>query len=210
MSLRNLVSPALAVLAGMAILGCGEDVGSAPVELPTRIRVMISTTGDQFDLDGYNLAMGDAMPVRVSPTGTYDFVVDPGSYALRLTDVAPNCQPNIDSLLVTVTEGVTVTASFEVNCHSDGGLSTKGQFRFLGTTTGSQIPSFFTGEVYFGLQLLEVIELKPNGITLSRSHSAFLPYWLGISTGACIGGSSRIVHLRFHSYTDIQFSATCP
>ena len=206
--MRDRIRCGVGLVAWCGALGCGKDAG--PVEATTRIEVTISTTGYKRDLDGYTLVVGNALPVPVSPDGTYDVVVDPGQYIVQLTGIAPNCIPNTGQLRVTAREGTTVPASFEVSCFSDGGITLPGQLRFLGTTTGTQIPDFFTGEVYFGSQLVERIELNPNGTTLSQTHAAMVSYDVVISTGGCSGGSQETVRLAFRAYTDIRFTAVCP
>ena len=110
-----MVIPAWLLLAALAVPGCGGDTG--PVDDPgARIIVAISTAGFQLDGDGYVLGVGPKIPVRVAANEEYTFPVEPGSYLIQLTDLAPNCSTAENSILVEVGEGKRVQASFHVTC----------------------------------------------------------------------------------------------
>ena len=370
-----------AVLA-LAILGCGEE-DAGPIQFETWISVTISTTGGAPDGNGYMLALGDGMPIRVSTNGTYDFEVDPGTYTLQLTDVQLNCSVPVNPRMVTAREGTTVRATMQVDCQvplgqievsvvtsgavpdSDGysvtvpvgvlgtiqrnlgpndtanlgsffsgnytvtlsgiaancstvpttraatvvpgslarvsfavvcqdptatgvlrlliatsgptldpdgdavtidsgvpvqvgvndslivnlsggthllrlsGLSTgcsvaggnpryvsvvngltttaafsvvcraEGQIRFHGTTSGTQIPGLFIGIVSFGAQLVDIVDLNPNGVVVSGRHPAGT-YTVTILTGICTGGLRTTANVPAGGYAEVFFTAACP
>ena len=131
------------VALAVAATGC-TDTEAPPIDLSLigSLRVTVSTTGGDPDLDGYAIALDGA--VRDSARANEVVVVPEmpvGLYDVQLTGVAENCAVTGGSQRsVTVTDGDTSQVAFPVTCNATG-------VRVTATTTG--------------------IELDPNGYRMS-------------------------------------------
>ena len=133
---RRPTSPTRLALFALA-LGCScrdSDPVGPPIPANTgNIRIQVTTSGSDPDPDGYLVSVsGLASPFRVSANG---FITIPritvGSYALSLTDIAPNCTEEQRSVMVTIPRpGATTVAELRVMC------SALGRIEVTVTTTG--------------------------------------------------------------------------
>jgi hypothetical protein len=196
----------LAAVLALAALGCGEE-DSGPIQSETRIRVTISTTGGAADYDGYMLALGDVPPVRTSTSGTYDFAVDPGTYAIRLTGVAPNCSVPVNPLMVTASEGATVRVTIEVTCDVP-----RGQIEVSVITSGAvpdsdgyivTMPVGFLGLVRRNLAPNDTVSL---GSFLPRNYSLTLN---GIAANCSTSPVTRVASVVPGGLARVTFPVVC-
>src|SRR5690349_5911887 len=86
------------------------------------LRITVTTTGGDLDLDGYTLTIDAAAPQSIAVTGT---VVLPGlptgPHDITLIDVAANCTVAAQNpRSVIVRGGATVDVSFAVSCVPTG------------------------------------------------------------------------------------------
>ena len=82
------------------------------------IWVSAATTGEDFDADGYRVAVDGGNPQPLSVDGSVRIGgLASGEHDVLLSDVADNCAVvGADSVRVTVLGGLTVTADFAVSC----------------------------------------------------------------------------------------------
>jgi hypothetical protein len=88
----------LALLTAVAtvLLSCGEkDVG--PGDPRSELEVVVATTGEDLDADGYAVILDGATTRSVGVNGTVTFSnLTPGSHSVELLDVAGNCAAGVD------------------------------------------------------------------------------------------------------------------
>ena len=120
-----------------ALAACsGSGDGSTNVDVPP-LQIMTATSGTSIDPDGYSATIdaGASMAIGVNDTVV---VGDAGSgrHVVTLSGVASNCQVQGSATdTVTVADGSTADASFEVTC---GSVSAgDGQIQVTTATTGS-------------------------------------------------------------------------
>jgi hypothetical protein len=102
---------------GLVVLGlvsCENDPGPAPPNL----RVSVSTTGADLDVDGYLVHAGDTK-IRSKANGVVELLVAFGTYDVRLDGIAPNCAvQGPGSQRVTVTESRLAETAFQLQCRA--------------------------------------------------------------------------------------------
>lgn len=117
------LAPALTTVALLALGACGDDDPAGPS--PTgSVEVTTTTTGSSLDADGYmvSVAGGAAQAIDVNGTVTVTGVAT-GSRSVELTGVASNCTVAGDNPRdVSVTDGGTVSTTFDVTCAAVGSL----------------------------------------------------------------------------------------
>lgn len=88
------------------------------------IRVQTSTSGIEFDVDGYGLRVGDEPAVQVEATGSIIIGgLTAGTQRLRISGLATNCHLTSSSQLsVTVVASDTVDAKFSALCSANVGV----------------------------------------------------------------------------------------
>ncbi len=125
------------VLMAAALAACsGSGDGSTNVDVPP-LQIMTATSGTSIDPDGYSATIDAGAPMAI---GVNDTVVvgDAGSgrHVVTLSGVASNCQVQGNATdTVTVADGSTADASFEVTC---GSVSAgDGQIQVTTATIGS-------------------------------------------------------------------------
>lgn len=114
---RGLVIPlALAVL-----VACDEDDAVAP-QVGT-LEVVVETTGEDLDPDGYTVDLNDGAETEdVETSDEISLEVDAGSHTVKLTGIASNCAVDGDNpVAVTVDADDTETVTFDVTCEAEGG-----------------------------------------------------------------------------------------
>jgi TolB protein len=104
----------------VAASGCqGPPTGTTP---SGELRVSVSTTGEDIDLDGYSLRIDGALtqPVGALEARTFPGLA-PGSHLVELSGVAENCTARPGTTqLVTVTSGQIAAVAFVVECAGTG------------------------------------------------------------------------------------------
>lgn len=89
------------------------------------VRVSVTTTGTDPDLDGYILHQ-NGLPRAIVPSNgqvTLQYL-QPGNTVFSLSGVAPNCTPTAASQSVSVVAGVLATVSLTVTCSATGNVKT--------------------------------------------------------------------------------------
>ena len=159
----------LAVAASVQTLqACGD--GLAPPPDPT-LRVTVTTTGVDYDADGYLMQGGDVTQSIASvPSVTTYRSLPPGSYELHLEGLAANCvMDGPDVVPVTIVEGHLSSVTFRVQCHA-----TTGAFRVSAPTTGRDFQdASYSATISSGGVSRGTLSVPPNG-------SATIP---GLSAG---------------------------
>jgi dipeptidyl aminopeptidase/acylaminoacyl peptidase len=85
---------------------------------PGAVRVSVSTTGDDLDPDGYEVALDGGTPKPLVTNGSMSIAgVTPGDHEIALSDVADNCElSGTNPLTATVVSGATTNTTFTVTC----------------------------------------------------------------------------------------------
>ncbi|NNK64107.1 MAG: hypothetical protein HKO98_12980 [Gemmatimonadetes bacterium] len=116
--------PTAAIALTAAAMSCGDGGGTPtpPDDTGQTVTVQVTTTGVDFDADGYTVSLG-SRSASVPPSGTATFDgVSAGSYTLRLTGFATNCYvEGSPSTTVTVSGSNGAQASISVQCTLDFG-----------------------------------------------------------------------------------------
>lgn len=142
LSIRQLCMPATLVVALLTLNACGDDDTTGPT--PTgSVEVTTSTTGGALDPDGYTVSVaGTDQAIGVNGTVTVSDVAT-GSASVELTGVADNCTVAGDNpRSVTVTDGGTVSTTFDVTCQGMGSVEIT-----TSTTGGTPDPDGYTVSV---------------------------------------------------------------
>jgi WD40 repeat protein len=122
----------IALLTLTATLGAGCNDTTGPVG--GEIRVTVTTTGVDFDPDGYVVVVaGAARSVPVNGTATI-VVVSTGRFFAQLDGVDPNCSVARNSIPVTIRAGLSTPVAFSVTC-----ISRVGRVRVTTATTGTEV-----------------------------------------------------------------------
>jgi hypothetical protein len=173
---------------------CGATTGS--------IRVATTTTGDNFDTDGYQFAIDGGSPQSIAVNGDQTVGdVSAGSHRVVLSGVASNCTVDDASQNATVTSGATVTVAFNITCGT-----TTGSIRVATTTTGESLDDGYQ----FAIDLGSPQSVAANGDqtvsgVAAGSHTVVLS---GIA-GNCSGGASKNVTVAPGETSDVNFSISC-
>ncbi|HET6703002.1 MAG TPA: hypothetical protein VFH14_14410 [Gemmatimonadaceae bacterium] len=126
-----------ATLVGLVILVLGCD--GTPTNLRSinvgAIEATMVTTGAEPDPDGYRLVVDDAFDLPVSTNGSVVIRdLEAGVHALRLEDLASNCQiAGANPRTVTVPRARAAAVAFNVTC-----VQFTGSIRVTTTTTGAE------------------------------------------------------------------------
>src|SRR5947199_4174119 len=102
-------------------IACGETPGAAAPPATGFVAVVVTVNGNGTDPDGFSVSLGGRSVTLQPNTPTTVDAVPPGSYALRLSGLAPQCATNADTASATVAAGDTAAVRFAVTCY--GGLA---------------------------------------------------------------------------------------
>jgi hypothetical protein len=108
---------ALLTAAATVLLSCGEkDVG--PGDPRSELEVVVATTGEDVDSDGYAVVLDGVTSRSVGVNGTVTFSnLTAGSHSVELLDVAGNCAvAGSNPTPVTLGSGVRVSVALEITC----------------------------------------------------------------------------------------------
>jgi hypothetical protein len=197
---RHRLWPGAALL--LLASACG-DGPTAPAE-PGSIRVTITTTGGDPDVDGYELVLdgNQRYPVSEWTTSTLLRDISPGTHAITLDGVAENCTlQGAPERAVTVVSGSTVEIGFAVDCETTG-------VRITVRTSGPEVPGLFSVQFSSGLSNY----VLSNGTTvLSRLSPGTYTIVLTDITEYCevLGEVTVSVVVASRSLTDASFEVTC-
>ena len=102
-------------IAAAAMTSLRFDIACNP---SSAIFVSVATTGEEFDLDGYRVAVDDGNPQPLAINGSVRMGgLTSGEHDVALSDVADNCAVSgTNPVRVTVLGGFTATADFSVSC----------------------------------------------------------------------------------------------
>ena len=110
--------PALLALAAACLSACGDP--SAPT---TNLHLSVVTTGVDDDPDGYLVFIGGAVKRVARPTARFELSLEPGTYELRISDLATNCSVQGPATArVTITQEAPAEAGFRVECRAVAGV----------------------------------------------------------------------------------------
>ena len=101
----------------VAAVSCGDDPVSQPTE--GAILVAATTSGTDFDPNGYTVSINSGQPVIILTLDTvYVNDLEAGTYQVRLAGIAANCSIPIaeNPKTVVVVPADTVNAEFAVTC----------------------------------------------------------------------------------------------
>lgn len=107
----------------MASVSCGDDPAGLQAG-PGTIMVTTTTVGNDFDPNGYAVAVNDGQPRAIDNLGTLFFNdLEAGAYDVSLSGMAANCStvPGENPRTVVVLPADTVSAEFEITCVVPGG-----------------------------------------------------------------------------------------
>ena len=89
----------------------------------TGVRITTTTTGLDFDTDGYRVEANGLEQGTLPSNGTVLIRLDPGSLTIALTDLASNCAlDGPDSHAVTIVADAVVPVEFAVTCTTTSGV----------------------------------------------------------------------------------------
>lgn len=192
------------VVIAVAVLmtpGCSSDGPTAP--LPGNIRVSVTTTGGDPDLDGYQIVL-DSNPGLAVPLNSTTMLpnISAAAHTVALQGVADNCTvTGTLPLTLAVPEGATADVAFNVVCYATG-------FEVSVHVTGLDSPRQFQVQVAnLPLGLLPV-----NGSMLtSRLTPGSYAIWLSSSRENCTvtGGNPIVVEVSSRVVTQAVFEVAC-
>ncbi len=198
MRARNLSIWPVAVL-WVAAASCNPTGPTGPTA--GTIRVTVSTTGGDYDLDGYVLVL-DANPGQtVDVYGTRSFSkLAPGPHTIELSGVADNCSVSPRLQSVTVTPGSTVVVAFTVGCVATG-------VQITAATTGLDVPSFAVAVDGVALSFVSPGAPLTIGRLRAGSHMVTL---VDVAANCTVEGSNdRQVVVAAGSVTPVVFAISC-
>lgn len=107
-------------LALAALVACDDDDDPMVPEVGT-LEVVVETTGEDIDPDGYTVDLDDGAETEdVETSDELSFEVDAGSHTVELTGIADNCAVDGDNpVTVTVDDDETETVAFDVTCEAE-------------------------------------------------------------------------------------------
>jgi hypothetical protein len=193
----------LALLAVTVVLGvaCGDD-GMDPTA--GVLRVSVTTTGGDLDLDGYGVTVGGDAPVPVGVNAAVVIASLPtGSDSVALSGVASNCTVSGDNpRVVTLARSDTVQVTFEVHCLVTGVLVAV-------ATTGIDLDLDGYGVVVDNEAPLSVAAI--GRVTITRlspgSHTVALN---GAAANCLVGGQQPLsVSITSGQIIPLAFTVTC-
>lgn len=109
----------IVVATALFLSGCGGDGGGIePLPESASIRVVVSTTGQGSDPDGYSVRVGDRVRAVAADDEVLFEGLEPGSHMVELNGVSPRCTVASDATIGVVAEaGQMADVSFQVECH---------------------------------------------------------------------------------------------
>ena len=112
---KALVIPALTLsVLAVGFAGCGDGV----VRPDWTVKIQATTSGDDPDLDGYQVVIDDGHTVDfVATNGSATFELDEGNHSIELSGLSENCSvQGANPVTVTTRNREFVTVTFEVVC----------------------------------------------------------------------------------------------
>ena len=168
------------------------------------LRIALTTTGGDIDLDGYTLTVdaGTARPIEINGTLVLSDLPT-GEHSVELRGWAENCVPNGSTLRAPLVQGRdTVVVSFVVNCAASGvqvTISTEGLDRDL---------DGYTLRVDGGQPVLA----PANGFaTITRLALGSHVVELGENASNCIAaeGNAQTISLATYQVVPLNFTVRC-
>lgn len=103
-----------AALLALALLACGDGV----VRPDWSVKVQATTSGEDPDLDGYEVVIDDGRAVDfLAANGSATFELDEGSHSIELSGLSENCTVRgANPVSVNTRSREFVTVTFEVIC----------------------------------------------------------------------------------------------
>ncbi len=193
---------ALCACAASLLLVAACDETNAPTV--GTVRVSVTTTGGDVDLDGYSVMVDGASPQTVPVNETVVISSVPsGAHAVALSDVAANCTvAGQNPRPVTVTGGETVEVGFVVSCVATGVQVTT-------ATTGVDIDA---DGYAVSLDGAPPLAIPVNGtVSITRLSAGNHTVTLSGMVGNCVaaGGNSRAVDVGAGDVVSVGFPVTC-
>jgi Tol biopolymer transport system component len=203
----HLTPPRGAFLVGVLIGTLGAACSDGPIAPQNpqtgSIRASITTTGGDYDEDGYELIIGSTHRVAVPVNGTVSVpAVSAGEHTVGLQAVAGNCDVETQPVSVSVSAGATADVEFRVVCEPTGvvvtvhtsGVDHPPSFTVL---VGNQSPHYALPDVP-----LFVTRLQPGDYVVLID---------GVPPGCSFEGDSyQSVPVLDRQVISVQFHVTCP
>jgi hypothetical protein len=178
----------LTIVSTAVLLSCGD--GNAPMD--DNLRISVTTTGVDWDPDGY-IVRGENFtePIAARSSVIAYRSLWPGTYRLRLEDLAPNCSlTTAAEIEITIDGSGVAAAEFDVAC-----VATTGAIRVTTNTSGRDAPSWYlvrldpSSAPDFGTQVSPA-----NSVTLAAIPPGSHEVWLSVGTNCrTIGPDTRTV-----------------
>lgn len=111
---HNTFRAVLAALPALALLACGDGV----VRPDWSVKVQAATSGEDPDLDGYEVVIDDGHAVDfVATNGSATFDLGEGNHSIELSGLSENCSvKGANPVTVTTRNREFVTVTFDVVC----------------------------------------------------------------------------------------------
>jgi WD40 repeat protein len=190
----------------LIVSACGDDDDGMTGPPPTgSVEVTTATTGSSLDADGYavSVASGAAQAVGVNATITVAGVAT-GSRSVELSGVAPNCTVAGDNPRnVTVTDGGTVSTTFDVTCAAVGSV------QVTTATSGGAIDDdgYMVSVAGGAAQPIGVNETLTVEQVTAGAQSVELT---GVASNCTVDGANpRNVNVVADAIASTQFDVTC-
>jgi hypothetical protein len=192
----------LVLLPTIALVGCGGGCEADPTapecpetEQGTVLRIDVSTTGDDFDLNGYLLFIDQDTTLSGSNSSSVRRNLAAGDHTLRLDDVADNCSiSGPASRTVALTEGDTSEVVFAVTCTALPPATVDVSGTWIGEST--EISTLPGGSV---AMVTYVLQQTGDSVTVSSRD------WVGPNGGFPSVGVGRVSGSTFTLFVIVAF-----
>ena len=185
-----------------AITCARPPAGTGSIEITT------ATTGSTPDPDGYTVSIdgGSGQPIAVGGSRAVGSI-SPGTHAVQLNGVAPNCTVSDNPRTITVTAGQATAVAFAITCTTPA--PTSGNLRInVGTTGGSPDPDGYSVSIDSGNpQNLATDDSRTvQGLT-PGAHSVLLG---GVAANCSVAGENpKTFTISAGQTATVAFSVTC-
>ncbi|MGI8619634.1 MAG: hypothetical protein ACR2L6_11200, partial [Gemmatimonadaceae bacterium] len=194
----------LAALVAALPIACNDGGPFEPTpKEPAWLRVVVETIGADLDVDGYDVVIEAASaPQRVGPSDNKVISLAPGTYAVSLTRVDPNCSITGENpRAVTLAAGATVEISLVVVCEATGVTITTRSASLANVLATYTVILDGVARGHVGTnESFSVTRLSPGPHVVT-----IVP----IVNCAVSGGSSVTVEIKNRKITPVLFDVTC-
>lgn len=183
----------------------GDDTASVVFDIVCArttgdINVTVTTTGTDFDANGYRLAINGFGTIVLPVNGTSTFrYLTPATYTISLADVATNCTASA-AQSVTITAGGVASVAFTVNCTPIAVV------KFVATTTGTDAD--VDGYAYHAGSA--VVRGPRTGTTYVRASAGTINYSVSdVQPNCTLSGASGSLTLASGDTATVTVTGSC-